>query len=475
MRSVRHIVVVALVAGSFAVTPAASAAAATCDFDDATGVLSIDMPFGGIGRISRSGDDIALDGTACAGATVTTTETIEVTGDAAGGEAVMIDEAGGAFAPGLADESDGSSEDRVRLPDIDELYVYGGDESDSIVVTGSSLNLNADEAVFDNDVAFDPDSLPFSQLFVRGFANDDQIALDGGPDGPSLFPLAFVYGGLGDDRFVAETGEGEERYYGGLGHDAVDYSSSTVANFLRWEEGNDATVNHVGGADIFRSIREVTLGSGDDWVIYEGGATGDTFAGPGDDSIDAVPFAADDALGSRFVDGGPGPDDLRVVTQDETEVGLTVDLDKRTIRGGWQARYRSFASLVAGDTEDLFIARKRGGYPAFSGGPNLDELRVGQADRRMYVALTAAPDDDFPWLVPQEIERVVGTSFDDVLVGDDTIFNTLIGAGGDDILIGNGGFDDLFGGPGDDVLRGGPGTDTCDGGPGRDRLFGCER
>ena len=64
-------------------------------------------------------------------------------------------------------------------------------------MTGSSVNLNADEAVFDNDVAFDPDSLPFSQLFVRGFANDDQIALDGGPDGPSLFPLAYVYGGVG--------------------------------------------------------------------------------------------------------------------------------------------------------------------------------------------------------------------------------------------------------------------------------------
>jgi Ca2+-binding RTX toxin-like protein len=151
-----------------------------------------------------------------------------------------------------------------------------------------------------------------------------------------------------------------------------------------------------------------------------------------------------------------------------------VDLDKRTIRGGWQARYRSFASLVAGDTEDVFIARWRGGYPVFSGGSNLDELRLGQADRRMYVALTAAPNDDFPWLVPAEIERVVGTSFDDVLVGDDTIFNTLRGAGGDDVLIGRDGFDDLFGGPGDDVLRGGQGTDTCDGGPGRDRLFGCE-
>ena len=246
---------------------------------------------------------------------------------------------------------------------------------------------------------------------------------------------------MGDDRFVAETGEGEERYYGGLGRDVVDYSSSTVNTTLRWEEGNEATAHHVGGSDIFASVREVTLGSGDDWVVYEGGATGDTFAGPGDDSITAVPFSADDALGSRYVDGGTGPDDLRVATQDETEVGLIVDLDKRTIRGGWQARYRSFASLVAGDTEDVFIARKRRGYPAFSGDSNFDELRVGLADRRMYVALTAAPNDDFPWLVPAEIERVVGTSFDDVLVGDDTISNTLRGAGGDDVLIGKDGFD----------------------------------
>jgi Ca2+-binding RTX toxin-like protein len=476
MRPIRHIVVVTLVVGSFAVTPAASAAAATCDFDDISGILSIDVPVAGLGRISRSGDDITLDGTACAGATVTATETILVTGDAAGGEEVVIDMGGGAFAPGRADESDGSSEIEFDLPDMDVLTVHGSEESESIVVTGSSLNLNADETAYDNDVAFDPDSLPFFPvLFVRTFSSNDQVALDGGPDGPSLFPFAHVYGGLGDDRFVAETGEGEERYFGGLGRDVVDYSSSTVATTLHWEEGNVASVTHPpGGSDLFSSVREVTLGSGDDWVIYEGGATGDTFAGPGNDSVQVVPFAADDAMGSRFVDGGTGPDDLRVATQDETELGLTVDLDKRTIRGGWQARYRSFASILAGDTEDVFIARKRDGYPSFSGDSNIDELRVGDADRRMYVALTAAPNDDFPWLVPAEIERVVGTSFDDVLVGDDTIVNALLGAGGDDVLIGKDGFDDLFGGPGDDVLRGGPGTDTCDGGPGRDRLFGCE-
>ena len=98
MRPVRSIVVVTLAVGSFSVTPAASAAAATCDFDDVAGILRIDVPAGGGGRISRSGDDIALDGTACAGATVTATESIEVTGDAAFGEAVWIDEAGGAFA-----------------------------------------------------------------------------------------------------------------------------------------------------------------------------------------------------------------------------------------------------------------------------------------------------------------------------------------------------------------------------------------
>ena len=341
-------------------------------------------------------------------------------------------------------------------------------------MTGSSVNLNADEAVFDNDVAFDPDSLPFSQLFVRGFANDDQIALDGGPDGPSLFPLAYVYGGLGDDRFVAETGEGEERYYGGLGRDVVDYSSSTVNTTLRWEEGNEATALHVGGSDIFASVREVTLGSGDDWVIYEGGATGDTFAGPGDDSITAVPFSADDALGAVTSTGdGPG----------RPPRGHTGRNRSRPDRGSRQANHPGrLAGAVPkiriarrrGHGRDVFIARKRRGYPAFSGDSNFDELRVGLADRRMYVALTAAPNDDFPWLVPAEIERVVGTSFDDVLVGDDTISNTLRGAGGDDVLIGKDGFDHLFGGPGDDVLRGGPGTDTCDGGPGRDRLFGCE-
>lgn len=58
-----------------------------------------------------------------------------------------------------------------------------------------------------------------------------------------------------------------------------------------------------------------------------------------------------------------------------------------------------------------------------------------------------------------EIENVIGTTFDDFLVGNDS-GNSLSGGNGIDVLDGAGGDDQLDGGAGQDVLDGGAGTDT---------------
>ncbi|MBZ8117410.1 M10 family metallopeptidase C-terminal domain-containing protein [Roseovarius sp. LXJ103] len=57
------------------------------------------------------------------------------------------------------------------------------------------------------------------------------------------------------------------------------------------------------------------------------------------------------------------------------------------------------------------------------------------------------------------IERVVGTTFSDQLIGDEGD-NIFAGGHGNDMLRGNGGRDSLFGGAGDDRLIGGLGADT---------------
>ncbi len=69
------------------------------------------------------------------------------------------------------------------------------------------------------------------------------------------------------------------------------------------------------------------------------------------------------------------------------------------------------------------------------------------------------------------VEKVLGTSHNDDLVGDDRS-NRLRGMGGDDYLAGEGGKDRLLAGLGGDLIMGGLGDDRLVGGPGIDALNG---
>ena len=74
--------------------------------------------------------------------------------------------------------------------------------------------------------------------------------------------------------------------------------------------------------------------------------------------------------------------------------------------------------------------------------------------------------------VIENIENIIGSSWDDWLRGD-TNDNILTGGAGDDTLIGGGGGnDELNGGAGDDELNGGEGNDELNGGAGADVLNG---
>jgi hypothetical protein len=78
--------------------------------------------------------------------------------------------------------------------------------------------------------------------------------------------------------------------------------------------------------------------------------------------------------------------------------------------------------------------------------------------------------------VLSNIEGVLGTSFNDVLVASDAIGagadNVLFGNGGNDLIKGGAGNDILLGGAGDDVIYGGAGVDRIIGGAGSDTLYG---
>ena len=84
----------------------------------------------------------------------------------------------------------------------------------------------------------------------------------------------------------------------------------------------------------------------------------------------------------------------------------------------------------------------------------------------------AAGDD-----IGADIENVMGSMYDDVITGTDsvTMGNSLWGLGGMDRLYGGEGDDMLYGGAGDDMLDGGDEDDTLEGGYGADVLTGGRR
>lgn len=70
-----------------------------------------------------------------------------------------------------------------------------------------------------------------------------------------------------------------------------------------------------------------------------------------------------------------------------------------------------------------------------------------------------------------DIENLIGTNFDDVILGSDGA-NVLNGLGGNDVIDGRGGDDQIWGGSGNDTLNGGDGNDIVDGGSGNDSMVG---
>ena len=155
-------------------TPIARAAAPTmCTFDAGTATATVTVTHGVIATISRDGDAIAVDGFPCQTATVTNTDVIEVAvPDVPESDTVVVDLSGGPLAPGPTEEGDGSS-GRIPIDGLDgfdTLRVTGSAGPDAVAAGFLSVNLNADEATFDEDVTLTEQDVGvfLSSSVVRG-------------------------------------------------------------------------------------------------------------------------------------------------------------------------------------------------------------------------------------------------------------------------------------------------------------------
>lgn len=462
--------------------PTAANAATTCNFDDATGIVSVAID-GTSTSIATASDAIVVDAVPCGTATTTNTDTIEVTVSAPTAT-ITLDLSGGPFAPGDTTEFDGSEIEfeitgasfglAITGKSGSDLIGFGADASDPAV---GMINLNENEPEWDADVAFETADLVSADLQLGVGADIYSAHLNsGGELAPITDRPITVDGGGGADAIAAHVGG---VFAGGVGADTLD---------LNWmSDGCEAIVVNGAATGIESSVggcandangnfeitsMETLVGTGGDDAFF-GTTWAEEFWGVGgDDSF--VPYLGDDTI-----KGGPGQDTL--IAESDTSKRFEFNLTAKTLTGQGTDSFAGVERLSsASDGADTFVGDpgKWLKFVAGGGGKNVLDLQTGSSGFQVRTQISLdAPALDPGWIAAQGV-LVLGSRFADVMVGNPGAtpsgHDEFRGFGGADRLAGGGGSDDLWGGAGNDRIQGGAGNDSCNGGSGTNVITGCE-
>jgi len=322
-------------------------------------------------------------------------------------------------------------------------YIDGGAGNDTLIAAGTDDTLIGGTG---NDI-------------LRG--NDGNDTLDGGDDDD------VVDGGSGND--VLRGGTGSDALLGGSGNDSLDGGDGL--DTLLGSFGNDTLNGGAGDDTLDGGLDNDTLdgGAGNDMVlggsgnnILRGGAGNDTlialsgadqlFGEDGDDEIHA-------GSGNDLVDGGAGNDTMLGEAGDDTILGGDGN-----------------DALDGGDGNDVLDGGTGGdslvggaGADALDGGAGVDTADYSASPSNIIVDLRPSATTGLGTGLGghaqgdtlTNIENVVGTGFDDGLIGNASS-NRLDGGAGNDQIDGREGDDTLVGGLGADLLIGNSGSDTAD-------------
>ncbi|MGS4884954.1 type I secretion C-terminal target domain-containing protein [Roseibium sp. MB-4] len=326
--------------------------------------------------------------------------------------------------------------------------------------------------------------------FLAGGDGDDH--LNGGIGHDTLeggLGVDIAYAGEGNDRLVGDEGDdtlygetGSDRLIGGVGNDTLDggdgldvadYSAAANAVHVNLYNGV-ASDDGDGGSDTLISIEDVTGSAGNDTLT---GDTGDNVL-RGEDGDDFI-YGYD---GNDTLYGGAGNDELR--GQNGTDTYYAGD--------GNDLIYSDQGDTAFGEAgDDVF--RGYGGTGLFDGGDGTDRvwwrdyMHAGNVGLTVDLAAGTATDGDNNVATLVSIENITGSSYNDILHGDNNIniirgggnYNgltdgddTIYGYGGNDKLYGDAGIDTIYGGDGDDTISGNDGDDVLHGGDGVDYITG---
>ncbi len=253
------------------------------------------------------------------------------------------------------------------------------------------------------------------------------------------FQLSNISYGFGDldflishtFTFASELLDGSDTIYGSTGNDGIiGFAGDDVliggagADVLNGDDGNDTASYSTAGAGLFAGIEDFNANTGD--------AAGDTY------------ISIENLEGSQFND-----------------VLYGTGIANR---------------LSGGAGNDILVGKA--GADILDGGTGTDKVGydASQTGLRADLLLPATNTGDAAGDVYVSIENLDGSSFDDILLGDNAA--NVIGGNlyhdtpsGNDTLYGRGGNDILFGYDGNDILNGGTGADTMVGGTGNDTYY----
>jgi Ca2+-binding RTX toxin-like protein len=253
-----------------------------CTYNAATKSVTAGLPAGGSATLAVVGSEIRFGSTptACGAATTANTDSITINGAAGSVEALTVDQAGGALAPGVGAETNGLAEIEmaINLGDAtDQIVFVGTTGADALAIGTKGVSFNSDTDV---DVTLTP--MPNAIELVGG-EGDDVLTARGGYGSGQVFAGGVVLrGGGGNDTLTGSNID--DLIAGGGGNDVITGYSGN--DDLRGDEGDDQLYGNDGNDDM-------TGGTGADAFV----------AGNGNDILRALDSVADTSLS-----GGAGVD-----------------------------------------------------------------------------------------------------------------------------------------------------------------------